>query len=148
MKVFSCVAVMFVCFSAMAVQVSDGLLNKIAYVESKNNDKAVGDKGKAIGRFQIWKTYVDETNRICKLKKNGKIFTYNDRYSGKKSREMVKIYLEFWGSRYEKATGKKADDAVLAKIHNGHAFWTKTRMKDLKFQKRLDSYWNKVKSAL
>ena len=148
MKVVSCIAVMCVCFSSMAVQVSEKLLNGIAIVESKNKDNAIGDSGKAVGRFQIHKEYVDEVNRICKIKKNGKSFIYTDRYDGKKSREMVKIYLEFWGKQYEKVTGKKANDAVLAKIHNGHVFWGKVKSKNVRYQNRVNAYWKKVQAAM
>ena len=33
------------------------VLSAIRVVESNNNDDAVGDNGKAIGVYQIWKSY-------------------------------------------------------------------------------------------
>lgn len=133
-----------------AVEVPKNLLDAIVQVESDGNNSAVGDKGKAIGRFQIWKTYVDECNRIIKLKKLGKSFSYEDRLDSKKSEEMVVIYLSFWGDQYERKTGNKATLEVLAKIHNGHAFWNRSRSnpKNNKYFRNLESYWNKVKKAL
>lgn len=147
-SVFAAIAILFT-INVMAVEVPEKLLDAIATVESNNDDKAIGDKGRAIGRFQIWKTYVDEVNRICKLKKNGKTFSYEDRKDAVKSREMVRIYLEFWGRQYERNTGKKATLEVLAKIHNGHAFWKRSNTKkNEQYFKNLASYWIKVSREL
>lgn len=147
-SVFAAIAIVFT-INVMAVEVPEKLLDAIATVESNNDDKAIGDKGRAIGRFQIWKTYVDEVNRICKLKKNGKTFSYEDRKDAVKSREMVRIYLEFWGRQYERNTGKKATLEVLAKIHNGHAFWKRSNTKkNEQYFKNLASYWIKVSREL
>ena len=146
--VFAAIAIVFT-INVMAVEVPEKLLDAIATVESNNDDKAIGDKGRAIGRFQIWKTYVDEVNRICRLKKNGKTFSYEDRKDAVKSREMVRIYLEFWGRQYERNTGKKATLEVLAKIHNGHAFWKRSNTKkNEQYFKNLASYWIKVSREL
>ena len=147
-SVFAAIAILFT-INVMAVEVPEKLLDAIATVESNNDDKAIGDKGRAIGRFQIWKTYVDEVNRICRLKKNGKTFSYEDRKDAVKSREMVRIYLEFWGRQYERNTGKKATLEVLAKIHNGHAFWKRSNTKkNEQYFKNLASYWIKVSREL
>lgn len=147
-SVFAAIAIVFT-INVMAVEVPEKLLDAIATVESNNDDKAIGDKGRAIGRFQIWKTYVDEVNRICRLKKNGKTFSYEDRKDAVKSREMVRIYLEFWGRQYERNTGKKATLEVLAKIHNGHAFWKRSNTKkNEQYFKNLASYWIKVSREL
>ena len=147
-SVFAAIAIVFT-INVMAVEVPEKLLDAIATVESNNDDKAIGDKGRAIGRFQIWKTYVDEVNRICRLKKNGKTFSYEDRKDAVKSREMVRIYLEFWGRQYERNTGKKATLEVLAKIHNGHAFWKRSNIKkNEQYFKNLASYWIKVSREL
>lgn len=147
-SVFAAISIMFT-INVMAVEVPEKLLDAIATVESNNDDKAIGDKGRAIGRFQIWKTYVDEVNRICRLKKNGKTFSYEDRKDAVKSREIVRIYLEFWGRQYERNTGKKATLEVLAKIHNGHAFWKRPNMKkNEQYFKNLTNYWIKVSREL
>ena len=73
---------------AYAVNVPEELLNAISTVESNNDDKAIGDSGKAVGRFQIWKTYVDEVNRISRLKKLPTRFSYEDRKNPEKSRQI------------------------------------------------------------
>lgn len=130
-----------------AVNVSEELLDAIATVESNNNDKAVGDNGKAIGRYQIWKTYVDEVNRISKIEKLPYHFSYSDRNDADKSRHMVKIYLEFWGRQYERNTKKIATQEVLAKIHNGHTFW-KRSIDNKEYFRNIEKYWEKVKRIL
>lgn len=140
-KIMMLVLVSFSCF---AIEVSDNLLNAMCKVESNCKANAVGDNGKASGILQIHKCYVSEVNRICSLKKNGKKFTFEDRYDINKSKEMVKIYLQFWGGIYEKQTGKKANDEVLAKIHNGHTFWKKSD----KVKENVQNYWKKVEKKL
>jgi len=67
----------------------DDLLNAIEFVESGGNNQAIGDNGKAIGAFQIWKIYVDDCNRIIGNNK----YSYSDRLSPSKSRQMVKVYI-------------------------------------------------------
>lgn len=103
----------------------------IAWVESRNNDNAIGDGGRAVGRYQLWKVYVDDVNRI-----SGRSYTYDDRCDAGKSLEMVKIYLAYYGRRYERLTGKKATWEILARIHNGGPNgWKKKSTK---------KYWDKV----
>lgn len=124
------VAMMFI--AGYGVEVSEQLLDAIAIVESNCNDSAVGDNGNAVGRYQIWKTYVDDVNRIVHTS-----YSYADRKDPVKAREMVKIYLRHYGRVYERRTGKPATDEVLARIHNGGPrgyqkaatlkYWTKVR---------------------
>lgn len=119
---------------------SKDLYEAIATVESNGNDYAIGDNGNAVGRYQIWKIYVNDVNRICKLLRNKKQYTYADRTNPVKSLEMVKIYTDFYAKRYERLTGKKATDEIKARIHNGGLNgWKKTAT---------IKYWNKVKREM
>ena len=90
------------------------LLPVFAKVESNNNPNAVGDKGNAVGIYQIWPSYVEDVNRISK-----RSYTLEDRKDAKKSKEMVEIYLTHYGRRVERLTGRKATLEDLARIHNG-----------------------------
>lgn len=90
------------------------LLEAISWVESKHDPEAVGDNGKAVGAYQIHKEYVDDVNRIY-----GTGFTYEDRKDPGTSKRMVRLYLRYYGARYERITGKKATVDILARIHNG-----------------------------
>lgn len=115
--------------------VDQKLLTAISAVESNHKDSAVGDSGRALGRFQLWKTYVDDVNRIAKTK-----YTWEDAKDPVKAMQMVKLYLNFYGRRYQKITGKPATREVLARIHNGGPNG---------FEKSCtDVYWTKVQKYL
>lgn len=101
------------------VVISDNLVDSICQVESGNNANAIGDNGKAVGIAQIHKVCVDDVNRICKLKKNGLTFSYSDRKSVSKSKQMMKIYLQFYGDQYLRRTGQIPTDQILSRIWNG-----------------------------
>ena len=72
----------------------DNLIKAISAVESKGNTRAVN--GKHVGILQISPIVVDDCNRINKLKKNVKRYTYGDRYSKEKSIEMFWIIQNFY----------------------------------------------------
>ena len=118
------VIVAFLCvltaLSADAVEVSDNLLSALKMAESGNRSHAIGDGGKAVGVLQLHKIYVDDANRIIGYAK----YKYADRYGIKKSEEMVKVVLTHYGKHYERKTGKRCTDEVLARIHNrGYSQW-------------------------
>jgi len=96
------------CYAA----VPDKLLNAIEQVESGGNSQAIGDHGNAIGSFQIWKIYVDDVNRILGEKK----YTYKDRLSRSKSREMVKVYISHYATKKRLKHEPTLQD--MARIHN------------------------------
>ena len=121
--------------NVMAVEVSSSLLGAIEQVESRGNTTAIGDSGKAYGVYQIHESYVQDVNRI-----SGKNFTHADAFDKDKAKEMVEIYLNHYGKSYEKKTGKKATNEVLARIHNGGPNGYK---KDA-----TKKYWNKVNKEL
>ena len=121
--------------SVKAVEVSQSLLDAIQAVESNGNERAIGDNGKAVGAFQIHKIYVDDVNSFSSEK-----FTYEDRNDKEKSQKIVKLYLEHYGKNYEKKTGKKATNEVLARIHNGGP---KGHNKEA-----TKNYWKKVENNL
>lgn len=115
---------------------AEALTNAIAKVESNHNDNAIGDNGKAVGRYQIWKVVVDDVNRII----GKEHFTYADRFDAKKSRQMFAIYTAHYCKVYERKTGRKATAEVKARIWNGGPNgWRKSST---------DKYWRKVKACL
>ena len=122
--------------SVNAVEVSDKLLHALKMAESGCKSDAIGDNGKAIGILQLHKVYVDDANRIVGYKK----YNYDDRYDVRKSEEMATIVLLHYGRHYERKTGKRCTDEILARIHNrGYSQW------DDKLGER---YWNKVKQFM
>jgi hypothetical protein len=155
------IAILAFAVNANGVEVSENILNAIFQVESSGGKFLKGDYSKktgeyrAIGPFQLWRIYVDDVNSILKNKGISKRYTYADRWSYQKSREMVIIYLKHYGRQFEidseryitsfnpSLKGKikvSCNDMQLAMIHNGGpSGWKKA--------KHLE-YWNKVKKEL
>jgi len=95
----------FLCGAAWAEQnpaTMDRLLDAIEQVESGGNPRAVGDNGKAVGAYQIWKICVDDCNRIVGRKR----WTLEDRWDRVKSREMCRTYLTHYGGTTEEMARK------------------------------------------
>lgn len=119
-----------------AVEVSDKLLHALKMAESDCKSDAIGDNGKAVGILQLHKAYVDDANRIVGYKK----YNYNDRYDVRKSEEIARIVLTHYGEHYERKTGKRCTDEILARIHNrGYSQWN---------DKLGERYWKRVQKFL
>jgi hypothetical protein len=84
----------------------DKLIDAIGIVESNNNDSAIGDSGKAIGRYQIHKAYWVDGCQYLKVD-----WPYSEATNAKKARQIVRAYLKRYGK------GKTIEQ--LARIHNG-----------------------------
>ncbi len=115
------------CLSAFASP-SERLIDALVHVESNGEAHAVGDNGKAIGPLQIHKEVVDDVNKAY-----GTSYTYADRKSIEKSREICRKYLLLHG-------GVNATNEKYARIWNGGP---KGHRKS-----RTKPYWRKIKSRL
>lgn len=73
--------------------VDDALLNKVAWVESRNNPKAVGKLGE-IGMFQLRPIAIREVNRVYGTK-----YHIRDARKMVESREIARLYLLICESR-------------------------------------------------
>jgi hypothetical protein len=82
------------------------LLDAIAEIESKNRPDAVGDKGRAIGAYQIHRAYWKDGTRILGMR-----WSYREAFDPKKARSVVRAYLLHYGK------GRSLMD--MARIHNG-----------------------------
>ena len=69
-------------------------LYALMLTESDGYVDVVGDDGRSIGCLQIKKVMVREVNRILESRGIATRYTYNDRYSRKKSLEMAAIYFQ------------------------------------------------------
>ena len=119
----------------MAIVVKADLVDGLIKVESNGNNRAVGDKGKAIGCLQVWKVVVDDVNRVYKTD-----YKHEDMFDRAKSVDVCKKYLLHYGKVYKKQTGKPITAEVLARIWNsGPNGWQKPCSVP---------YWNKVKKTL
>ena len=118
--------------------VSEKLLSAIEMVESGGRATVVGDSGKAVGAYQIWECVIKDVNRVCGTK-----YKASDRLDRNKSRQICKLYLEYWGKQYQKKTGKKPDNEVYSSLWcSGPNGWNKTNQKNVK------KYIEKVKKTL
>lgn len=70
----------------------DKLAAALSFVESRNDDRAYNASSGALGRWQMKRVYVDEVNRILRLKRQKKRYRYDDRTNPVKAREMFEIY--------------------------------------------------------
>jgi len=115
------------CCPAITPAELDRLIPALIQVESRGNDRAIGDSGKAVGALQLWPIMVEDVNRIA-----GTRYTLADRFDRRKSEEMVRIYLTHY------ARNKTIEQA--ARIHNGGP--TGDRKEATK------KYWEKVRKEL
>ena len=85
----------------------DRFISAVIWKESRGDENAVGDGGKAVGVLQIHPIMVREANRILALEDASKAnyFSYGDRYSRDKSIEIFKIVQGYHNKRkdYKKA---------------------------------------------
>ncbi len=84
----------------------DLLLDAIAKVESHNDPNAIGDSGRAVGVYQIHRSYWQDGTRIL-----GVDWKYREAKDPSKARLVVSAYLRHYGR------GKSLID--MARIHNG-----------------------------
>ena len=141
------IAVLAALAAVSFADVSEGVLNAISKVESNHNDAAVNVREDAVGRYQIQQSYFYEAKRIAEV--TGKPFPYtlSDRSNASKSKEIVRIYLNFWGRQYRKARKAEPTAEVYFKIHNGHAFWRR-KSTDRTYFRNLNAYAAKALNAM
>ena len=95
--------------------------------------------------YQLTTRYVDDVNRIQKLKPTGgtagcEMFQYSDVYNRDSAERMMLVYWTYYGDRYRRITGKQPTAEVLARIHNGGPSGWKRHA--------TDGYWRKVSLKL
>ena len=78
--------------AVVEARVWDKLAAALSFVESRNDDQAYNITSGALGRWQMKRIYVDEVNRILRLKREKRRYRYEDRTNPVKAREMFEIY--------------------------------------------------------
>lgn len=107
------------------------LLDAIRKVESQNGKYLIG-KNKEFGPYQMKNIVIDDVNRI--LGKN--IYEYKDSMDEGKSREICRIYVDYWAGK----AGLRNNIEAMARIWNGGP-------KGYKKESTI-KYWNKIKEVL
>jgi len=103
----------------------------LAAVESNHNDDAVGDGGKAIGRYQIWHVYWYDATEFSGI---------GGRYHDVKNKAYAERIMRAYWKRYARTAYYAKDYETLARIHNGGPTGHK--------KKATLPYWNKVQQHL
>ena len=120
-------------------EISRNLYDCIAKVEtggSKDPDCAVGDNGKAYGRYQIWEVYYNDAVEFNPLLETWK----NTKGHGSKtySEQVMQSYMNRYAT--EARLGRKPTNEDIARIHNGgpNGYKKESTLK----------YWKKVEKCL
>lgn len=110
----------------------DLLIEAMIWVESRDNDSAVGDGGRAVGCLQIHPIMVREANRILKLQKSSISYNLLDRWDREKSIEIFYIVNNYHN--------KSKSYEAIARSWNGGPNWIE--------KSSTKKYWRKVKRKL
>lgn len=113
------------------------VISAIIQVESKGDSLACSPSGKYIGAMQIAKILVDDCNEYAKMKKYNLNYTYDDRYSLNKSKEMFILIQR----RYNK--NKNIHKAI--KIWNGGCHYKPNDPKVIRYYNKVMLIYNKLK---
>ena len=107
------------------------LFHALAAVESNHDDEAVGDGGKAIGRYQIWRVYWLDATEFSGI---------GGKYHDVKNKDYAEKVMRAYWKRYARQAYYDRDYETLARIHNGGP---KGHKKDATLP-----YWRKVQQHL
>jgi hypothetical protein len=77
-------------------------------------DQAVGDSGASIGCLQIQMPVIEDVNRIYHRN-----FSSMDRLNRQESMKIAKLWLTYYGNRYERRTGEKPTYEIYCRLWNG-----------------------------
>ena len=113
---------------------------KVATGGSKDPDCAVGDNGKAYGRYQIWEVYYKDAVEFNPSLSNGGKTWKNTKGHGSKaySEEVMQSYMNRYAT--EARLGRTPTNEDIARIHNGGPDGYK--------EESTLKYWEKVKKYL
>ena len=95
----------------------DNLIQAIAQQESghlNNPNYAVGDNGRAFGKYQIHVEVIKDVNKVFKTN-----YKHKDMFDPYKSEKVLKLYLEHYGRIFVKKHKRLPTNKELAAIWNG-----------------------------
>jgi len=121
--------------------IDSNFLAAVAAMESNGipehrRDTVVGDHGNAVGRYQLWKIYVDDVN-VWRRQHGLPEFSYSDRANRLKSEAMVITYM----IKYHRTL----PIANALRLHNGGPNW-KRSLKTVNYaNKAFVKFWPKAR---
>lgn len=118
----------------MGYTTDDRIMSALRIVESGGDDNAVGDGGKAIGPYQIWRIYWKDAVEFDPSI-GGK---YEDCFDRKYAEKVVRAYMRRYAN--ERRLGHAPTYEEIARIHNGGPNGHK--------KKSTVKYWKKVENVL
>ena len=121
--------------------IDQNFLAAVAAMESRGipehkRDAAVGDHGRAIGRYQLWAVYVDDVNAWRRQHRLPE-FKYSDRTNRLKSEAMVVTYM----IKYHQTLAI----ANALRLHNGGPNWRRSQKTARYANKALTNFWPKAR---
>lgn len=123
----------FIPIQSMASIPSDEFFTALSFVESSDRDDAIGDNGRAYGRYQIRQKYLDDANSFA-----GTSYTLNDMLDPEKAKTVVIAYMNRYAT--VKRLGHAPTNEDYARIHNGGLNGFK--------KSATIPYWNKINRAM
>ena len=125
-----------ICIEDDPVSEWDEFIDVVIYVESRGNDSAIGDNGKAVGCLQIHPIAVLEANRILAKYDSPTVYSLGDRYNREKSIEMFNVISEEYECCEDYTFMEYAE--IVARRWNGGPRGDR-KISTIK-------YWNKIKN--
>ncbi|MEK6883024.1 MAG: hypothetical protein AABY22_25595 [Nanoarchaeota archaeon] len=102
----------FLTYSKEIIQIPDKFFKILGTIESNNNDLAVGDRGKALGRYQIWQIYFKDAQNFDKSLQN---IEYKQVTNEIIARQVINSYM----NKYCLNAVKSGNYEVMVRTHNG-----------------------------
>lgn len=90
------------------------LFDVIKYVETNNEESAVGDNGKSFGLVQIQKICVDDINRMY-----GTTYAHEDAFNPDCAKEMFILYLRAGIKKYKVKYHEQPTESQIVRMWNG-----------------------------
>lgn len=115
--------------------ISNDLIQAITHVESRGNNREIGDNGKAFGSLQIHKGVIADVNRVY-----GTNYKHSDAFNRVKAKQIAVLYLKHYGEVFKRLYRKPVTNEIYARIWNAGI----NRIYSVK----ADCYWNRVKVNL
>ncbi len=94
-----------------------GIVKNLKELETNNNPKAIGDKGRAYGVLQIHKICVKDVNKVY-----GTSFSHKDAFIPHKAENIALLYLKQGVRLFKRKYNKLPTDEEIIRMYNGSIY--------------------------